>query len=204
MNFLAHLHLAEPTPASRLGSLLGDFVRGFPWDDRYPEAVWQGIVEHRYVDSFTDRHPVWQCSRDLLPQEMRRYAGIIVDIFYDYFLHRHWSQFSPGQSLPDFVEEVHGQLREGLHWAPGEAVEAIEAMMEQGWLQEYASLDGIDLTLRRVSQRSPIVAPISNGIEILRDHLTAFEKHFLEFYPDLVSHMPGMRDQISRERLGRS
>ena len=28
MNFLAHLYLAEPTPASRVGNLLPDFARG--------------------------------------------------------------------------------------------------------------------------------------------------------------------------------
>lgn len=196
MNFLAHLHLAEPTPESRLGSLLGDFVRGYPWDDRYSVPIWAGIVEHRFVDAFTDGHPAWQRSRDLLPPEMRRFAGIVVDIFYDYFLHRHWTTFSPEQSLDEFVDSVHGQLAGVLPAAPAGAVEAIEAMISQEWLREYATLDGIDLTLRRVSSRSPVLAPIFGGVGILEGNLDALEAHFLAFYPDLIAYVSEVRAAI--------
>lgn len=203
MNFLAHLHLAEPTPASRMGSLLGDFVRGYPWDDRFPEPVWKGIVEHRHVDAFTDSHPSWQKSRDLLPSEMRRFAGIVVDIYYDYFLHRHWEAFSPQESLETFVNSVHSQLEEIKEVAPPEADEAISAMIRQGWLKEYATLEGIDLTLRRVSFRSPILAPIFDAAHLLRENVETLEGHFLEFYPDLVAYMPEVRAQIEAERMGK-
>ncbi|MEM6915898.1 MAG: ACP phosphodiesterase [Verrucomicrobiota bacterium] len=201
MNFLAHLHLAEATPESRLGNLLGDFVRGFPWDERFPTSVWQGIMEHRYVDSFTDRHEVWKRSRDILPREMRRYAGIIVDIFYDFFLHRHWTRFSPEQSLPDFVEEVHSQLSESLALAPQEAKWAIGLMIREEWLQEYASIEGIDRTLYRVSQRAPILLPIRNAVQILEEHTADFESHFLEFYPDLIAYVPEVREDIRKKRV---
>lgn len=200
MNFLAHLQLAEDTPESRLGSLLGDFVRGYPWDSRYSDAVWTGIVEHRYVDAFTDSHESWQKSRELLPSELRRFAGIIVDIFYDYFLHKHWNQFSPNQSLNEFVETVHVQLREVIGIAPPEAAEAIKSMIRQDWLREYSSLDGIDLTLRRVSHRSPILTPIFDSAQILEKHTEELESHFLEFYPDLAAYMPKVRTQIQEER----
>ena len=203
MNFLAHLQLAEDTPESRLGNLLGDFVRGYPWDDRYSDAVWEGIVEHRYVDAFTDSHPSWQKSRDLLPDELRRYAGIIVDIFYDFFLHRHWSRFSPSQGLDDFISEVHEQLESVVMLAPPDAEEAIKTMIRQEWLREYASIEGIDLTLRRVSQRSPILRSIYDSSKILEENLGTFESHFLEFYPELVLDVPKVRAEIKRERQQR-
>ena len=193
MNFLAHLHLAEPTPESRLGNLLGDFVRGYPWDERYSPAVWLGIVEHRSVDAFTDAHPSWQKSRDLLPGSMRRFAGIVIDIFYDYFLHRHWDVFSPEQSLDSFIDEVHGQLEQAMSIAPPEAVKAIESMISQKWLYEYASVEGIDLTLRRVSHRSDILLPIYDAAQILVKNQEEMGSHFLEFYPDLVSYVTEAR-----------
>lgn len=200
MNFLAHLHLAEKTPESRLGSLLGDFVRGYPWDHRYPEAIWEGIVEHRHVDSFTDCHPSWQKSRDLLPKEKRRYAGIVIDIFYDFFLHRHWSKFSTDESIADFVRDVHHQLSQVMHFAPDEATEAIGLMMEQRWLLEYATYEGIDLTLRRVSERSGILEPIREMASLLDEHEESLEAHFLEFYPDLVLFVDEIRNRIRLER----
>ncbi|MDF1823288.1 MAG: ACP phosphodiesterase [Verrucomicrobiales bacterium] len=203
MNFLAHLHLAEPTPASRMGSLLGDFVRGYPWDERYPEAVWKGIVEHRHVDAFTDSHPSWQKSREILPSEMRRFAGIVIDIFYDFFLHRYWENFSHGEPLDHFISSVHSQLEAVADVAPPEAAEAIASMIRQGWLKEYATLEGIDLTLRRVSFRSPILEPIFDAAEILQENLEVIESHFLEFYPELQAYMPQLRAEIDAERAGR-
>jgi acyl carrier protein phosphodiesterase len=199
MNFLAHLHLAEPTPESRLGNLLGDFVKGLPWDERFTVPVWQGIMEHRMVDAFTDSHPAWKESRDLLPEGLRRYAGIVVDIFYDFFLHRHWEKFSPGQSLPDFIASTHKDLREVLDVAPGEASRAIQAMIEQEWLGEYATIEGIDRTLRRVSRRSPILESIFDAAEVLRTELGNLEEHFVVFYPDMLSYVPRMREGLKEE-----
>ncbi|MEC8942826.1 MAG: DUF479 domain-containing protein, partial [Verrucomicrobiota bacterium] len=57
MNYLAHLYLAGPTDASRIGNLLGDFVKGTPasLEGAYPVEVIAGIVMHRKLDRFTDR-----------------------------------------------------------------------------------------------------------------------------------------------------
>ncbi|MEM1443787.1 MAG: ACP phosphodiesterase, partial [Verrucomicrobiota bacterium] len=159
----------------------------------------QGIMEHRYVDSFTDRHEAWKKSRDILPKETRRYAGIIVDIFYDFFLHRHWTRFSPEQPLEDFVDDVHSQLLGALDLAPAEAKDAIRSMMSQNWLLEYASLEGIDRTLRRVSYRAPVLAPIHGTVKLLENNLDEFESHFLGFYPDLLAYVPKVREEIREE-----
>ena len=181
-----------------MGNLLGDFVKGYPWDARYPESVWRGIVEHRAVDAYTASHPSWRKSRDLLPEDLRRFAGIVVDIFYDYFLHRHWDRFSPTMTLTDFVDSVHRDLKWALPVAPPEAAFAIRRMIEQGWLMEYASLDGIGLTLRRVSHRSPVLLPIFDAAEVLEDNLDSMERHFLEFYPDLIGHIEEVRAQMDK------
>ncbi|MCH1508013.1 MAG: ACP phosphodiesterase [Akkermansiaceae bacterium] len=46
MNFLAHFHLAKNTDASRVGALLGDFVRGTPESLRpqFPNEVIDGLA----------------------------------------------------------------------------------------------------------------------------------------------------------------
>ncbi|MEM9283945.1 MAG: ACP phosphodiesterase [Verrucomicrobiota bacterium] len=195
MNFLAHLHLAEPTPESCLGSLLGDFVKGYPWDDRFPPAVWQGIVEHRAVDRFTDTHPEWQKSRDCLPKHLRRYAGIVVDVYYDYCLHAHWAQFSTEESIEQFTERIHGLLRDSLYLAPPEARVAIEMMIREEWLAGYRTVDGVHRTLRRVSLRSPTMLPLSEASFALESRVEELEDHFLGFYPDLIHYMELLRSE---------
>ncbi len=57
MNYLSHLFLAEDTEESKIGNLLGDFVKGWLNDDFTPEII-KGIKTHRKVDSFTDSHGI--------------------------------------------------------------------------------------------------------------------------------------------------
>lgn len=192
MNFLAHLALAEDEPDSKLGNLLGDFVKGHPWDDRFSESVWRGIMEHRYVDAFTDSHPVWQQSRGLLPSNLRRFAGVIIDIFYDYFLSKHWKAFS-SVPLGDAVNAIHEDLITALPQAPREAREVISVMIEEEWLLNYQTISGIDETINRVSYRSGVLSPIRGSCGLVIPHLDEMEMHFLEFYPELVRYLGEMR-----------
>lgn len=203
MNFLAHLHLAEATPESRLGNLLGDFVKGRAWDERFPDPIWQGIVEHRHVDAYTDAHPAWRRSRDLLPVGLRRLAGIVVDIYYDHLLQLHWRRFETGPDADAFIEAIHGQLRSMRPLIPAEVLPVVERMIEQRWLGESSSLEGIGRTVERVSRRSPVLAGIFEASRILEEQFPELERDFLEFYPDLVAEMPELRARIRDRRLPR-
>lgn len=187
MNFLAHLHLARPEPTSRLGNLLGDFVRGRP-DDRYSAPIWRGIMHHRRLDVFTDAHPSWRVSRSRLSTERVRFAGIVVDVFYDHFLSLHWERFaSDGETLEGFIGSCHGDLREAGPLGPDDANLVIERMERQGWLASYASLDGIDEAIRRISRRSPRLEPMERAIVDLVGDYEGFESDFLSFYPDAIA-----------------
>lgn len=101
MNFLAHLLLGPHEAPQAVGSLLGDFVKG-PMDSiALPEGVREGIWLHRQIDGFTDRHELVARSKERVSRQRRRYAGIMVDMFYDHLLARHWQRFS-GQPLDEF------------------------------------------------------------------------------------------------------
>ena len=85
MNFLAHLYLADDTPHSLIGNMLGDFVNG-DFRSRYNTEICRGILLHRKVDVFTDNHPVFLHSKRRISNEYRLLKGIMVDLFYDHFL----------------------------------------------------------------------------------------------------------------------
>src|SRR4051812_26307099 len=104
MNYLAHLLLSENSPEARIGNLMGDFVKSASLDpNTYSAPMRRGITLHQKIDAYTDTHPVFQISRTRISAPRRRYAGILIDIFYDHFLATHWSDFSP-QPLPDFTQ----------------------------------------------------------------------------------------------------
>ena len=95
MNYLAHLYLAGESDDSRLGNILGDFVKGNA-AGRYPPAILRGIMMHRKVDRFADHHPQSRSARQLISPARRRFAGVIVDICYDHFLSVHWKYLPVG------------------------------------------------------------------------------------------------------------
>ncbi|MDA0766965.1 MAG: ACP phosphodiesterase [Verrucomicrobia bacterium] len=189
MNYLAHVFLAHPTDASRIGNLLGDFVRGTPDSlcGPYPDAVVDGIVMHRALDRFTDTHPAFLEARALLAPERRRFAGIIVDIFFDHFLTQHWSTFSD-QALPNFVSNFHDALERHPDWLSDDLRRIQPRMRKESWLESYGTIPGIDLTLRRVSTRSPRLTPIADGVRDLTDHYHSLDRAFHAFFPDAQTH----------------
>src|SRR5262245_26013048 len=93
MNYLVHLLLAASEPESLLGALMGDFVK-VPLGAQYSPSITHALALHRRVDSFTDAHPVTATSRARISRERRRFAGIMVDLFYDHFLARNWTAYA--------------------------------------------------------------------------------------------------------------
>lgn len=184
MNFLAHLYLAGSSDASRIGNLLGDFVKGTPESlvAHYPPEVIAGIVMHRHLDRFTDQNEHFLTARDLLVPERRRFAGIVVDIFFDHFLTIHWDQFAE-TPLTEFVAEMYATLERHPDWLSPEFATILPRMHEENWLSSYGTTEGIALTLERVSRRSPRIAPIKECSKELDQHYEAFESAFHLFFP---------------------
>ena len=188
MNFLAHFQLAQPTEESRVGAILGDFVRGRPETlvFQYPPAVIEGILLHRAIDRFTDDDPAFQLLKPLLAPERRRFAGIIIDIYFDHFLTCHWHQFE-SQPLPEFISSIHSLLETRAAWLPPKLQLLLPRIHQEGWLNNHATLAGSAKTLRRVSERRPFLKPLAGSEEDLKRHYQVFELHFLEFYPRLLT-----------------
>jgi acyl carrier protein phosphodiesterase len=87
MNYLAHLHLGGQRPGQLLGSLYGDFVKGRLQGQFAPEI--EGAIQlHRSIDVFTDRHPLVDVALSRFSLTRRRYAGIVLDVFFDHCLAR--------------------------------------------------------------------------------------------------------------------
>ncbi len=109
MNYLAHLHLGGPQPAQLLGSLYGDFVKG-RLQGQWPGEIERAIQLHRRIDAFTDSHPLVHAAKRRFPLERRRFAGVLLDVFFDHCLARDWNDYAD-EPLPQFVERVYGTLR---------------------------------------------------------------------------------------------
>jgi acyl carrier protein phosphodiesterase len=187
INFLAHLILAAPSDASRIGNLLGDFVKGTPESLRgsFPDEVLHGVMMHRHLDRFTDDHPAFKSARSLLAPERRRFAGIIVDVIFDYFLTAHWRQYFPTTDLPEFIDDCYSTLERNPNWLTEDLRTILPRMREENWLHSYGTVEGLTLTFQRISHRSRHTGAIAEAHLDFIAHKQSFEQAFLTFFPDV-------------------
>ena len=187
MNWLAHLYLSDPSPAFRIGNLLPDMAPVSALTALPPEFR-RGVEQHRRIDSFTDSHPIVRQSIYRVGPSFRRFAGILVDVFYDHFLAREWPAFS-STPLPDFATEIYTSfecLRDDI---PPEAYTRLEQMRAGDWLCSYRDLSGVSTALGRIAARLSRPAPMADAVFILERHYDSFYSDFSTFFPELRSHV---------------
>jgi len=163
---------------------MGDFVKGRVDPGLSPAIRW-GILVHRRVDSFTDAHPVFRLSKSRVRPEFRRYAGILVDLFYDHFLARDWSRYST-VPLEDFAATVYGLMEERQHVFPASMQRSMSYMVANKLLQSYEELKGVERALQGIEGRLKRPSRLREAISDLQDNHAALADDFSTFFPDLI------------------
>ena len=184
VNFLAHAYLAAGSDHAIVGSLMGDFVKG-PLGDRYGAELTRALVLHRRIDTYTDAHDVVRQSRRRVSTGRRRFAGILVDVFYDHFLARHWDEFSD-VPLERFTAHIYAVLREHHALLPERLQHVAPHMAAADWLASYRHVDAIGLALDRIGQRLKRGNAMLRSAEELLAQYGPFEADFRIFFPDVV------------------
>jgi acyl carrier protein phosphodiesterase len=184
MNYLAHMLLSDGSPEGLIGNLAGDFVRGVDVSS-LSLPMQAGVLHHRAVDRFTDAHPVVRHSRERLPAHWRHYRGVLVDVFYDHFLARNFTDWSP-EPLDWFASRVYRALRANHESLPPRLKQAAPAMIEHDWLRAYAYPEGLKLVLQGMSRRARRPVALHDSVACLQEHYAAFESDFRAFFPELV------------------
>lgn len=192
MNYLAHTLLGGPTAADKAGALLGDFVKG-TLPGVLPAELAFGVALHRSVDTFTDAHPLFARSRERISPARRRYAGIIVDMFYDHLLAQNWRTLGQGH-LGEFAQSVYAALRQYQQWLPPRLANAAAHMQASDWLTAYRELSAVrgaidSMATYRLRQPNSLAGAVD---ELVADY-AGFEADFLQFWPALCEHVSHWR-----------
>ena len=185
MNYLAHAYLAESSDEFLIGSFIGDFVKGSVGES-YSSEMTKGIRFHRQVDVFADAHHLSRTSRNLFSHQRRRYAGIILDICYDHFLSKHWSNYT-NTELAGFIDRIYALLEHYRRNLPEKLQVVLPRMFKQNWLACYHTLEGVDKTLNRIAKRITRENSLSGSIGEIKDNYQQLETNFLYFFPDLLA-----------------
>jgi acyl carrier protein phosphodiesterase len=191
VNWLAHVFLSEPSIEFRLGNLLADVVRGPQRDGMTAEFV-RGAARHKAIDAFTDAHAVVKRSRSRIGSEYRRFSGVLVDVFYDYYLARDWGRYS-SVTLEAYTSTFYGSVQARAIQLPPDARTMLDRIIRHDLLGSYARVEGVERALRRLStyleSRWQKQFALERSVRDLVAHEAAFAADFHEFFPALQAHV---------------
>ncbi len=194
MNFLAHLYLSGSDEEILIGNFIGDYVKGKEYL-HYSEKMRKGILLHRYIDSFTDKHPIPKKSQGRIKSNYEKYSGIIVDIFYDYILASEWEKHYHGP-LNKYVEDVYNILQKYYFTLPQGIKVWFPNFLRNNWLLTYSRIEGIETVLHRMSSRTSLPEYTEFAIKVLKEHEEDFRKEFNEFFPLITDYIRKEHDII--------
>ncbi|RYF71053.1 MAG: DUF479 domain-containing protein [Comamonadaceae bacterium] len=194
MNYLAHAWLARHSDDAILGALLGDFVFGQSTLQDWPPAIRTEIVRHRRIDQYTDAHPAVVAARGLFDAAgLRRYAGIVLDVYFDHCLARGWARWNE-TPLRDFTARVYRVLHEHRDELPPRLHAVAPRMAAHDWLGSYAQRGNVDHAVRGIATRlSRNGDKLVACLDVLRVKEAQVDAGFEAFFPDLVDAAARMR-----------
>lgn len=185
MNFLAHLYLSQNNKNIMIGNFIADHIRGNNYKE-FSKEIQQGIFLHREIDTFTDAHEVVRKSKRRLHPRYRHYSGVIIDIFYDYFLAKNWNNYSeiPLEIYTKSIYQLFNEIKEEL---PVKSQNFIKYMIEYDILFNYNNKAGIAKVLNGMNTRTKGISQMNLAIEDLEVLEIELQEDFTAFFKDLIA-----------------
>jgi acyl carrier protein phosphodiesterase len=191
MNFLAHLFLSGNEEDVIAGNFFADAVKGNDLT-RFPEGIERGIRLHREIDFYTDQHPVFRASKSRLSPKYGIFSGIIVDLYYDHFLAKYWSEFSD-ENLHQKVSRTYFLLIRRFHLLPARSKRILPFMITQNWLVGYGDPDVLQKVFYGMSRRTSRPSGMENAVQDLQAGYSLYENEFRTFFPEIIQHIQEYR-----------
>lgn len=199
MNHLAHALLADAGGAEfALGSAMGDFVHGMP-DLAWPAERQAGLRFHRAIDGFTDRHPEVVAARRLLQPPFRRYAGILLDVWFDHLLVLGWNRIVAHEPLDAFSRRWLALLDLRAADLPAPLRAFTQWMHAHGLPVAYGDEATLAEVFQALSRRLSRPSPVADSLAALCAQADALQRRFDAFFPDLIAFAAEQRNGLLQD-----
>ena len=200
MNFLAHQYLSFESPPVMAGNFMADSIRGV-LSVHIPTEVLLGIQVHRFIDTYTDTHPLVLGSRALLYPHFSKYAAVVQDVFYDHFLAIDWNVYHH-EPLTSFTSRVYTSLS---HYQPimnDKAKRTLYYMTRHKWLEGYHAREGVHRALTGLASRATFKSNMENSLPALDANFDALKTAFDAFFPELERAVKARFSQAIADTFG--
>ena len=178
--------LSGDDPLVITGNFMADAVKGRDLSG-YNEGLQLGIRLHRAIDSFTDGHALTRIGRERLRAHAGKYAGVVLDLFYDHLLAADWDVSTHGP-LPTYNRRMYTLLRAHHAHMPDRIRHMLSFMVQGDWLTSYATIDGLAEALAGLSRRAVNGSAMFGAERVLVDNYAAYRGEFTAFFADVKAH----------------
>ena len=184
MNYLAHMYLSCSDEDLIIGNMLVDMMN-IKRLRELPKQYHKGFDLHRLIDQFTDEHPLVKEATLKLRDNHRKYAPVVIDIFYDYVLSNEWSRYS-GEDIQEFCNGIYEVLEKHLKNLPEDIVIRLERMINSNFLMTCSSPDAIRNVFNIIDGRARFTNSFSLATDDLLGDYEYYRNNFYKFFPDMI------------------
>jgi acyl carrier protein phosphodiesterase len=183
MNYLAHAYLSNNNNEILVGNFIADHISGNNFN-HYSEGIKQGIFLHRQIDAFTDNHPHFKEAKRFFYDGYEKYSGILIDIYFDYFLAKHFAIYS-SIPLPNFCNNVYSVYNAYENVLPKSSANFLNYVLQNNIYVAYSTLEGIEKVLYHLSHRIKHGVMLNNSITLFNANEAELKQHFDIFFNDI-------------------
>ena len=187
MNFLAHCYLSCSNEDMLIGNIITDFTNKRQ-ADAYTGEIQKGIELHRKMDNYTDKHSASLELRSLLRKRHGKYASVVVDLVWDYFLCQNWSLYS-GATLRDFADSIYPIVLKNKDSLPNNLKGRINNMISDDFLLAYKNKDRMLRSLQWMDNRVKYPSNFVGAINDIEENEDLTQTLFITFFQDLVNYV---------------
>ncbi|MBK8634793.1 MAG: DUF479 domain-containing protein [Saprospiraceae bacterium] len=184
MNFLAHMQLSCSDDYLMVGNFFADLLN-LKGTQNLPTEFHRGVELHRLIDSFTDNHESVKSVNKLLHADHHKYAPVVSDVIFDYFLAKNWKTYDH-RDLNSFCQFVYVVLKTHLHLLNDKHQKMVNSMINDNFLMKYTSLEGMEFVFNKMSKRSRYTSNFPKAVDNIVEFNDEINHHFNLFYPDLI------------------
>ena len=183
MNHLAHLYLSSDKEEEMVGQFIADAVKGNDFN-LYSPDIRQGILLHRWVDSFTDTHDLVKELRAEYRPKLGLYSGVLIDLVFDYFLAKDF-QIHSGIELEEFQQFTFSVLNKHEDHFPEKMKKYFFYMKDKEFMMKYAQTVEMADIVRQMGRRIPRGELLIAAGDFFEDYVEMASAYFPAFFEEL-------------------
>lgn len=178
-----------------VGNYLGDFITNKELL-LLADSIKEGVLLHRFIDTYTDKHQIVKAGTKLLHPEFRKYAPVVLDVYFDFLLSKYWSKFHP-DPLQQHCRGTYDILLRHRDQVPHRLAGRLTRMVADHWLENYQNYVGLQRTFSFIKRRSSFESQLHIATELLAPKEEELSHLFLSFFPELVE---AVRNELARRK----